>query len=387
MNKGTSQKSRKNIALREDYIAIDERSLLDMVQFTLDFSQNVNFYNLQNIVIDNSGWKSFLLNDSAFIIAMIATTNIPQYKINNDDIDYNSDSELESEKVKLVTGELLDLIAYWAELLKRSNYNGSLLSEINKLLYSVNESNVLRFKSDVAALKETYDTVYGNVVFIKENAVKKFEDEVLNESNHHPHVGLLLAFFKLFKNVQQDINSITKKHLDFYFLKLLQQERKKLKPSTAIIGLQLQQGTEDLFINEGDPCEFVFEGKQRYSFIAESTTQINKAEIAEIRTLYKSDYHPFGTNFEDDGFSINHIFEALVITDGNFRRNPEVLEYENFPAILGEEQLLDDASGGIIKQSEVGILISSPALILEKGKQNISLIFKIASFDKAKIMF
>ena len=387
MNKGTSQKSRKNIALREDYIAIDERSLLDMVQFTLDFSQNVNFYNLQNKVIDNSGWKSFLLNDSAFIIAMIATTTIPQYKINSDVTDYSSDNEAESEKVKLVTGQLLDLIGNWSELLQRSNYNGSLLREINKLLYSVNESNALGFKSDVAALKETYDTIYGNIVFIKEKAVKKFEDEVLNESNHHPHVGLLLAFFKLFKNVQQDINSITRKHLDFYFLELLQQERKKLKPSTAIIGLHLQQGTEELIINEGDPCEFIFEGKQRYSFIADSTTQINKAEIAEIRTLYKGDYHPFGTNFEDDGFSINHIFEAFVLENGNFRRNPEVLEYENFPAILGEEQLLDDTSGGIIKQSEVGILISSPALILEKGKQQISLIFKIASFDKAKIMF
>ncbi|HAQ18760.1 MAG TPA: hypothetical protein DCR40_05915 [Prolixibacteraceae bacterium] len=392
MNKGTSQKSRKNLALIEDAIAIDERSLLDLVRFTLDFSRNIDFYSLQNKVIENkeknnSAWKSFFLNDSAFIIAMIATTdiNISKYKINNDDIDNHFDRKKETEKVKVATREIRNLITYWSELLKRSNYNGTILREINKLLVFVDENNTLLGNNpDLETLKETYDTIYGNLVFFKEKAANKFEKEILSNSNHYPHTGLLLAFFKLFENVQHDINTLTKKHLDFYFLNLLQQQRKKLNPGTAIIGLQLQQGAEDLIINEGDQCDFIFEGNQQCSFVADSTTTINKAEIAEIRTLYKSDDYPFGREFEADDFSINRFYEADILKIGKYQMNPEIIQDSDFPAILGEENFNDYDYESNIRLSEVGLIISSPVLILENGRQEISLIFKITTDQDTK---
>jgi hypothetical protein len=108
MNKGTSQESRTNKALGEDYISIDERSMLDMVKFTLDFSQNVNFYGLENRVIDN--WKSFLLNDSAFIIATIATTDVSIFRINIDDVEYQSDQTTEFEMIQQSIDEMLEII-------------------------------------------------------------------------------------------------------------------------------------------------------------------------------------------------------------------------------------------------------------------------------------
>jgi hypothetical protein len=389
MNKGTSRETRKNIALREDYISIDERSMLDLVQFTLDFSQNVNFYSLQNKVIDN--WKSFLLHDSAFVNALIATTDIKKFKKADHSSEDNTDTSNEIEKKRREIDQILELISYWSELLRKSNYKGFLIKEIDRLKLYTGEIKKPLLVNDTSLelLKEAYENIYGNIVFIKEKATKKFEEETSSHSNHHPHVGLLLAFFNLFKNLQGDINTLTKKHLDFYYKNLLQQQRKKLIPGTAIIRLQLQQGTEDLTLNEGEKIDFILDNKQQISFKVTSSTQLNRAEIAEIRTLYKSDYQPFSINFEDDDFSINLIYEADILKNGNSGNNQEILGKGNLPVVLGEEQEHSDDSESNISLSDIGIIVSSPALILEKGRQEINLIFKITpeSYNKAVNMF
>jgi len=378
MNKGTSQETRKNIALRKDYISIDERSILDMMQFTLDFSQIVHFHSLQDKVIYQ--WRSFLLNDSAFVNALIATTDIAKFKKADDVSEDLSDHINEFEKIKKDVDKILELIRYWSDLLKKSNYKGFLQKEIDKLIeYSVEvKKPLLENDSSIELLKEAYENISGNIVFIKEKATKKFEEEISSHKNHHPHIGLMLAFFNLFKYVQGDINQLTKKHLDFYYLNLLQQQRKKLKPGTAIIGLQLQQGTEDLTVDEGEKFDFTLEGKQQVTYQATSTTQINKAEITDIRTLYKSYYHPFSTN-KDDDFSINILYEADILKDRNSLNDIEILKNGNFPAVLGEEPEHGNGNESKILLSEVGLIVSSPALILEKGKQEINLIFKITT--------
>ena len=65
MNKGLSRKTRINKALDANYISVDERSVFDLLQFTLEFAKYVNFYGSKNRVIAN--WKTFLLNDPVFV--------------------------------------------------------------------------------------------------------------------------------------------------------------------------------------------------------------------------------------------------------------------------------------------------------------------------------
>ena len=40
---------------------------------------------------------------------------------------------------------------------------------------------------EVERLKEVYNTIYGNLVFIREKAFKNFEEEITSSHNHHPH--------------------------------------------------------------------------------------------------------------------------------------------------------------------------------------------------------
>lgn len=374
MNKGTSQELRKNKALDAAYIAIDERTMLDMVQFTLKFSENIIFYNVDKQPTEN--WKSFLLNDPAFVYAMIATTDLNPFKISTDkDSDHRtglSESDTITHKIK----NIFSTISKWSELLKHANDQGTLTKEIGQLIGSVKSNN--KEYPELQSTYEAYENAYGNMVFIKEKAARKFEKEIDN-SSHLPHIGLFFAFLKLYTNVQHDINQLTRKHLDFYYLNLLKQFRKKQEPHTALIALHLQQGTDELIINEGDKVDFIFEDKRQYTFEATSVTNINKAEIAELRTIYRSDYYPFNNRDEEDDFSINILYEEDILKTKMKWDNIEKKELSEFPATLGEEQTHLMSSDRNVTYSNVGIVVSTPALILENGKQQISLIFKISS--------
>lgn len=382
MNKGTSRETRKNIALSADYISVDERNLLDRMQFTLNFSQLVNFYGPQNKVAGH--WHSFLLNDPAFIIAMIAATDLNQFKLNTEDFEYQPDLSGEITHVRQVTNELLAVVESWSGLLSGANYKGTLQKEIDKLLGAVNDwNNFPEENPDLTALKENYESIFGSVVYMKGKAVKSFDEELL-KSNHQPHIGLLIAFFKLFKNLQKDINAITGKHLDFYYLDLLQQKQKKAVPASAILALKLQPGASELQVNAGDRFDFVFENKQQSTFEVTAATTINKAQITDVRTLYKSNYHPFSDQFNEDDFSINILYQADVLDQLNNLPPAGADENEFLPATLGEEKAHQLSNNKNITLSDVGILITSPALILEKGRQEINLTFKITPTSYAE---
>jgi hypothetical protein len=387
MNKGTSQKLRKNKVLNPEYISIDERSMLDLVQFTLNFSQNLNFYNFHNKVVDN--WKNFLLHDSAFVLATIASTDTGNFEKEFNSLESGTDDSDVGERMIRATGRIYSLFSNWAEMLKQTNYEGILLNELEKLLHSAFLKTSAQNSSDeFLLLKETYDNFYGSLVFIREKAATHFEEELF-KSSHHPHVGLLLAFLKLFGNLQHDINTITKKHLDYYYLDILQQKRRKLKSHSAMIAVQLQPGTEIMEINEGDSFYFNLEEEHQLVFKASSNTQINKAELAEIKTLYRSDYYPFGNQLDDEDFSINILYENNFLPNLKSSLHSEIKQTKDFPATLGEEKPNHLLAESNVKLSDIGILISSPSLILEKGKQTVHLTFKLTpdSYIESKAMF
>lgn len=401
MNRGISQELRKNKALDVDYISVDERSILDFVRFTMDFSENIKYYNLDYKASDD--WKSFFLNDPIFIIARIATIDLDNFKTDAKNITIDS-SDTTDKKKDLIEKSLgiMHKVDYWLGLLKKSNYQGVLLTELEMFMKSlgekVNAANELKkenkvvlnnYKNRLAGLEEktvieSYKNTLGNLVFIKEKGIKEFKDQIVKSHNHQSHIGLLLAFFKLFQNVQQDINSITKKHLDHYYTDVLQQQRKKLNPYTAIIAVQLNEGVTSLPIDKGTIFDFIIDGERKYTFKTTTKTFINSAKIDDVRTLYKSDLTPYSNKLEEDDFIINIQYDTQIIKNGISTNTLLEKEFESFPKVLGEEQKDKVPEERTMELSEVGIVISSPSLVLEKGKQKIELVFTILpdSYDE-----
>jgi len=363
MNKGTSRKLRKNEVLDPNYVSIDERSLLDMIRYTLDFADFINFYGVHQNIIEG-GWKKFFLHDSAFIIAEIANTKLDAFKVQNGRYDQMND-QMESV-VKTRMQQLL-----------KSNYEGSLVGEMQMLSDSIGRARKLFMNHNSTDHEKLYKKIYGDLLFIKERATKKFEEETFKSKNHFPQVGLLLAFFKLFKYIQDDINTLTQKHLDYYYRDLLGQENKMLEPHTSILALQLQQGAKDLMIHQGERFNFTMEGGHEKVFEADSTTQINTAIITDIRTLYKSEYSYYGNTAVGEKFKFNLVYDTHILEDGLNYINLKEEDNTDLPPVCGEGFLSKWESNRRVNLSKIGFLISSPALVLEKGNQSVRLIFNI----------
>ncbi|MDO9554654.1 hypothetical protein [Rhodonellum sp.] len=411
MNKGISQNGRLPKALESSYFSVDEHTILDMVQFTLKFSESIHYFSFDNK--PSANWKPFFLNDPVFVIGLIAGAEIQHFKSTIDSIQYKLDQGNGYQKKELeeeVCTHILSLAAHivrWSDLLEESNFSGPLLQEINNILKFLEgeivavlplqkkfsagffgfEESIVPEKRTNIVFSETFKTVYKNILFIKEKAAIKFETELFDSKNHHPHIGLLIAFFKLFQEIQTDTNNFTKKHLDFYYKKLLSQSEKPKASSYALIGVIPNTSQAENYVPAGQKVRFTFSNKAEVDFETLFGTQLSQASISEIRTLYQSAYNPFAGSKIGDGTFLNVVYDSLLYKNGKTKQVSFPNKFSsNLPAILGEEQSNKVSSERTMWESTLGLAISSPVLIVEQGNLRVvvSMSFSGNSLDKFK---
>ncbi|MFV0590824.1 MAG: hypothetical protein ACK5M7_05525 [Draconibacterium sp.] len=378
MNKGSAQDKRILTALDKTYVSIDGRSVLEKLTQTLEFAEHIPFVDTTNKVAGN--WKTFLMRDPLFVIASIVNINLDEFKSLAKENDSPDNHIFQNEQFSGACNKMKSMVSHWQQSLRNTGYNGTLLSELENI-----KASTLAFEQEMSnqpeMIRETFENLYGSLLFIKQKASVYFKEE-LAHSNHQPHIALFLTFFKLMQHVQQDLNALTGEHLNFYYKKILQQTPAQQTHSSAIIGLKLQQGIDFKDFPEGELFNVTIPDQSSYSFKTNAEYRITQTEISDIKTLFISDYHPFGQQSENNNFSINLLFQTDVLSDKiNLLENDKIL-----PATFGEEKTLLSEE---VEPGNVGILFSSPALILEKGNQTVSIILKFTSesWSESKSLF
>ncbi|RIJ50492.1 hypothetical protein D1614_00725 [Maribellus luteus] len=379
MNKGSSQDKRIQQALSNSYLSIDGRSVLEKLIQTLEFAGHLPFVDTDNKIVGN--WKTFLMRDPLFVIASIVKIDLDEFKNLAKENELINDQSAQNKRLTEANRLMRDLVIRWLRGLKNSGYSGALLSELENIY-----SSVIHFEEEspdrhAETISEHFENLYGHLLFLQEKAAVYFKAE-LEHAGHQPHIALLLAFFRLTEFAQADMNALPQEHLDFYYKKILQQSPRNQTHSNAILGLKLQQGIEFKDIPENEVFHLTFPNGPSYPFKTGSASRFTQTEITEIKTLFKSDYHPFGESDQNNNFSINLLYQNDIRSNGkNTVENDKVL-----PATFGEEKtMLNEA----VVPSKIGILFSSPALILEKGNQTaiLSLKFTSESWQESRSLF
>ena len=405
-------KSRVLDILNPENIKIDDREVEDLIMFTLKLSEKINFYSLNNK--KEGTWDSLIELDDTFLIAEILKFDLMFYDQQRLNIvrelnDFSSQREKE-----IIFGNLFSLLSRYFQNINKwylsstrnitSVESSAIELELEQAIINKLKSVFTTFVGYYLSLKDTtdfeldlefdpsvfasiwdvkniepldifadidlqqpplssglkklillYNPVYSILYNIQLRARPLFEKSLKDRSIHKAHMGLILAFFDLFKNLQLDINSLSKKHLDYYCRNILLQQPKKITPKKMFVYFDIGQNQNmiNLAVNS-DIIAGQYENGDNIIYTSNNEINLNNIKISELSTFFisKNNRFDYNSNFRlvSGIFSKTHCNSIEEVS--KFNKNDEVF------STLGEEQFLKTKSSQTMDVANVGFAIS-----------------------------
>lgn len=113
------------------------------------------------------------------------------------------------------------------------------------------------------------------------------EQTLTNRDSHQPHYALFLAFLKLFQTVQQSANTLTKRHLDFYYNEVLRLQPKPAVANKVHLLVTLAKQVSQHILVQGTRLKAGKDSKGKdvvYTLDADYT--FSKAAVVELKSFY-----------------------------------------------------------------------------------------------------
>jgi len=422
-------KSRILEILNPEKIKIDDRNIEDLIMFTLKLSKKINFYNIKNK--KEGYWNNLIELDDTFLIAEIIQFDLLFYDQQRLNIVKELDNFSSQREKEIIFGDLFNLLSayfeninkwyisatrnitslesspieleleeainnklksvfkifvgYYLDLKDNKDYQLDLNFEPNKYasIWEVDQIQPLNIFSDIdvqqiplsSGLKKLillYNPLYSILYNIQLRAKPLLEKSLQDRSNHKAHMGLILAFFDLFKNIQSDINSLSKKHLDFYYKNILKQELKNVSAKKMFVYFDINQSINA--INLASDNEIIagqYENGNNILYTTDNEINLNNIKISKLRTFYisKNNKVEYNSNFK----LVSGLYSKTHCND-----HDEVLEFNHNEEVfssLGEEQFLKTEANQTMNFASIGFAVSSPTLKLARSNREIH--FKI----------
>ena len=415
--------------LNPENIKIDDRKIEDLIIFTLDLSKKINFFNFKNK--KDGYWNSLIELDDTFLIAEIIQFDLQfqdQKRLNiiksldnfslqkerersfsnlfnlisnylqqinrwyisaTRNITSVESSPIEYELEQAISNKLKSLFhkfaGYYLGLIEQKKYKLSLNLDI-KSFSSIWQPNQIdprdifsnidiqqdKLTSGLKKLILLYNPVYNILYNIKISAKPLFEKSLSEKSHHKAHMGLILTFFNLFKNLQIDINSLSKKHLDYYYKNILLQYPKKISPKKMFVHFEINQNLKSVYLPvDTNIIVGQYDNGNNILYSTDNEINLNNTKITKLSTFFIS---------KNSRIEYNSKFKLVsgLYSKVHCSTNEEVIDFNQNESVfssLGEEQFLKTENRKTMDIARVGFAISSPILKLAKSEREIQ--FKI----------
>ena len=406
---GTHQASRLLKALDPDYVKLEDRDIAIMLSFVADLSKHIKYYNLENK--EDGNWNDFYTSDISVVLASVISTDLEKIEeqfngiIENFYKSQNYDRRLkEFQNLSELIFEIGAKFNKWYSDITSLNiqskrFESTIEYEFHNVIQEKIKTPIQRFYSyiqaanndkqlnqniefDLASFKEIWDidSVKEDNIFFGKDKMEKitsamlqfrlvfrslftslhysvyhFEKYFINslkfKNDHHPNIGLLIAFLKLFNHVQGDYNSISSRLLQFYYRKYLKLEPFDCKPDKAFVNFKLSSHVSRYHLSKGaklktgvsiDGVDVVFE--------TNTDLEITSAEITSLRTLYLSRIDDLDTSHYK---LVSHVYSAPVANSKDGQGGKFENIYDEWP-VFGEEQEYKPLGQNTMKNGNLG---------------------------------
>ncbi|WP_299336099.1 hypothetical protein [uncultured Psychroserpens sp.] len=299
--KGLTQLSRSPKALDSEFIKIDERAIEDLIVSAYRLSTHLHFYDGENVILGN--WSSFFGWESTSILAQIASLDIQKfaanYKTNKQKLillpsdDHRKIIDPYFQSINILFKDLFQKVSQLPLDLSIKDYFNSTKSTLSVLLEAimlqVNQPDDLNILFQNHLFNKKIQNLFGLLTDWKQRSREQLHKNLESYPKHSPQYALYIAFLKLFENAQTDLNTFTKRHLDFYYKDVLHLSPQKASPDYVHCYIEPHLGTSTFSIEK----DSVFlagkakDGKKKY-YASTADATINKAVIETIYGGFKN---------------------------------------------------------------------------------------------------
>ena len=347
-NLGLSNHERISESLHPEYFTIDEIDIYKFVNFISSYSPYVAYYNEQNKL--DGDWSTFFTNDSTLSLLRLSSfNNVELNKCLVSELTHARLSKSESIKSEAVVKVSKDihsmLISLEKNLVQLSEYHdlqGELTKIVNaqlrkslSILFEIHSSvldsktvnefrneyssywlaseedfsiNSLNFDESLAVLEELLLSSSRILSKISSIAKNYFDTKVAGSGLIKPHVALLLTFHKLYSKASDEMNRITRKHLDYYYKNILKIELREQKSNEVFVKFILNEGAKEQELLKGEKLTAgVSESGDDILYEVQESSILKEMSLEEVFMVERASRRPILKPLSDNTLE-NHIF-------------------------------------------------------------------------------
>jgi hypothetical protein len=154
-------------------------------------------------------------------------------------------------------------------------------SDVWKILNNVISHNLF------SSVFSEYLSVYAKIV---SEAQLQLIKTITGQNTHEPHYALYLSFLHLFRMAQDEMNTYTSRHLDFYYKDILGLTEKRSEPDHVHLIFEPAKTVTEHLIKKGTAFNAGkdSEGKGVF-YVSDEDIIINRAVVAELCSFYRGE--------------------------------------------------------------------------------------------------
>ncbi|MGD7035300.1 baseplate J/gp47 family protein [Methylotuvimicrobium buryatense] len=274
-----------------------------------------------------------------------------------------------------IIGNFPDWPHYIDSIVKDAGGFGPLLDPSNPN-YWFSIHNSIASHNLFTSIFDDFLKIYARIVV---EAKQELENSFIQNGNHEPHYALLIAFLRLFEGTRAEINTLTGRHLDFYYRDILQLKEKPAEPPRVHLLAELAKHADSHRFDSGVSFKAGKDESGIEAFFTNDRDFIaNKAKVAELKTVYRH-----------GGEAVTGLGVNAAKQSGRYYASPVADSEDGLGAKLTNEEqswhpffnkrysnaLLESIA---MPEAELGFAIASHYLWLAEGDRIITLEFQLS---------
>jgi hypothetical protein len=232
------------------------------------------------------------------------------------------------------------------------------------------------------ATHNLFTSVFDQFLMVYARTVAEAKQEfqrTLMSPDHEPHYALFLSFLSLFEHAKTEANTLTGRHLDFYYRRVLGLKEKPAEPGHAHLLVELARQVSMYELKGGELFKAGKDDRGIDAFFAnDRDVVVNQAKVAALKTVYRHGKEPVGSGTDKD-LDTGRLYASPVANsdDGlGAQLTSADLSWHPFYNKIYADGVLTEIR---MPKAEIGFVIASHYLWMAGGTRTITVRFTLAT--------